>query len=122
MLSTSSDLGGLFGDGAGAAAARGGKRGRAWEEPAEGRRVMLKPYDTVAAQFLNPYGASILDASSLPEIWRAVSEGSKAAMFHTELAALDDTGGALPTESMCAGRAGLRPGAVSTSELQQNAK
>ena len=90
------EVGGLFGTGAAAAAnaaasaTLGTKRKRRTDQE---KRTMLRPWDTTAAQLLNPYGASDILNMSLPEIWKAVSEGSEAARFHSELAATDETGG-----------------------------
>ena len=91
------EVGGLFGAGADAAAnaaagvAPGAKRKMNQNE--QEKRTMLRPWDTAAAQLLNPYGCSDVLAMSLPEIWRAVSEGSAKARFHSELAATEGTGG-----------------------------
>ena len=57
------------------------------------RRVMLKNWDSVASQVLNPYGVSHIEKLSLKRIWDAAAKGNKACHFHTELAAGADTGG-----------------------------
>lgn len=66
---------------------------RAAEDETAPRRVKLKNYDSAAAQLLNPYGPSVEENIGVDELWRAVSEGSKAAMSHSELAAGDGSGG-----------------------------
>lgn len=73
------------------ASAAGSKR--AGEEDSAARRVKLKHYDAAAAQLLNPYGPSIDQNRSVEDLWRAVAEGSKAAVFHSELAATQESGG-----------------------------
>ena len=69
------------------------KRKGSSEAPTE-RRTKLRSYDATAAQLLNPYGASCAQHMSIKEIWTAVAEGSYKAMFHSELAATETTGGA----------------------------
>ena len=87
---------GLFGAAGGdaatgaAAAARGAKHQKTDKDE---KRVMLRPWDTAAAQVLNPYGRSSVIDMSQAELWKAVAEGSAKARFHTELAATTETGG-----------------------------
>ena len=78
---------GLFGEAAQAAAATvAGDTKR--QKGIDGERVVkLRPWDTVAAQLLNPYGPSTMNDMSLEGLWKASSEGSKKAAFHSELAA-----------------------------------
>ena len=93
----SDNTGGLFGADAdalataAASAAQGTKR-KANHGDQE-KRTMLRPWDTTAAQLLNPYGRSDVVSMSLSDIWKAVSEGSTKARFHSELAATEETGG-----------------------------
>ena len=76
------------------AAGFGGGSGKRQRTSGTGeRRTSLKKYDTVAAQLLNPYGPSPLESMSLEELWKGAASGSKAAFFHTELAATGATGG-----------------------------
>ena len=80
-----------MGDAAGLFGARDRSRSRSPRRaPAAGaseRRVKLYPKDTVAAQFLNPYGSNAF--SQVPEfsLWAAVTKGHKTLMYHSELAA-----------------------------------
>ena len=67
--------------------ARRGQK-RTGEAPTE-RRIKLKSFDAAAAQLLNPYGASIVKGIDVKAVWEAVSQGSKAAKFHSDLAADD---------------------------------
>ena len=68
---------------------RSPRRGKGTGKAAD-RRDKLYPNDTVASQFLNPYGSS--GFSSVPEgtLWKSVAKGNKAVMFHSELAADPD--------------------------------
>ena len=57
------------------------------------RRTKLYPHDSVACQFLNPYGSNSFDAVGTAELWKAVARGGKKVAFHSELAAEKETGG-----------------------------
>ena len=58
------------------------------------RRVNLYHYDSVAAQLFNPYGASIGTDMDGQKFWKAAAGGNRKAVFHTELAATEESGGA----------------------------
>ena len=51
------------------------------------RRTKLFPYDSVAAQLLEPHGTSSVDKMSLAELWASTAKGNKRAMYHSHLAA-----------------------------------
>ncbi|CAE7902598.1 unnamed protein product, partial [Symbiodinium necroappetens] len=55
--------------------------------PKQDRRVKLYPWDSVAAQLLEPFGESALDTLSLQQLWKAASEGNKKAAYHSHLCA-----------------------------------
>lgn len=82
-----SESAGLF-----ASASAASKKRQEDGEPAE-RRVKLRKTDCVAAQAFNPWGEATIAHSTLGELWTSASEGSTAAMFHTELAATAASGG-----------------------------
>ena len=63
------------------------------DEGPNGKRIKLRRWDTVAAQGLNPYGASPIEKAPLGELWNAVKSGNKAVEYYSELAATDETGG-----------------------------
>ena len=84
------DMGGLF------AATSPGSTPRSTtnsNSQAETKRIKLRPWDTAAAQLLNPYGHSDVLHMTQAELWKAVAEGSTKAQFHSELAATEETGG-----------------------------
>ena len=81
---------GLFDDAP--ARSHGEKRKAEHVVPSE-RRIKLKTCDAAAAQLLNPYGCSLAKNMSVKEVWQAVAEASKVAVFHSELAATVMTGG-----------------------------
>ena len=89
--------GGLFGATAGtaaAAAADAAPTSKRQKVNDKDKRMMLRPWDTAAAQLLNPYGRSnMLSQMSQAELWRATAEGSAKARFHSELAATAESGG-----------------------------
>lgn len=49
-------------------------------------RVFL---DSLSCQVLNPQGVSFAEHLTLQELWKCISDGSKAAEFHSELASTD---------------------------------
>jgi len=51
------------------------------------RRIKLFPYDSVAAQLLEPHGASPVDQMTLADLWASTSKGNKRAMYHSHLCA-----------------------------------
>jgi len=55
--------------------------------PTTERRTKLYPYDSVAAQLLEPFGESALDSMSLQQLWKAASDGNKKASYHSLLCA-----------------------------------
>ena len=79
---------GLFGAAAGASAGIADAEVKVQE-----RRIMLKNWDTVAAQCLNPYGPSYAEEFSLKTLWKATNKGNKACAFHSEFAADETQGG-----------------------------
>lgn len=54
---------------------------------AEARRVKLFPWDSVAAQLLEPYGESAFDNLTLDKLWTAASRGNRKAAYHSHLCA-----------------------------------
>ena len=61
------------------------------QQKAQGaRRTNLYPHDTVAAQYLNPYGDNGFDRVPGEALWKGVKKGSFKATFHSEFAAPDD--------------------------------
>ena len=56
-------------------------------ESAGPRRTKLFPWDSVAAQLLEPYGESALDSMSLKQVYDAASRGNKTAAYHSHLCA-----------------------------------
>ena len=84
---------GLFGAEAGNAAATAAVNVSGAKRQKADKRMMLRPWDTAAAQVLNPYGCSTVKDTSQADLWKAVAEGSAKAYFHTELAATNETGG-----------------------------
>ena len=59
------------------------------EPQADGRRDKLYGYDAVAAQALNPHGASAFTETGTAEVWAGAARGSKNEKFHMELASLE---------------------------------
>ena len=51
------------------------------------RRAKLYPWDSVAAQVLEPHGSSSFDSMSLQQVWQAASRGNKKAAYHSHLCA-----------------------------------
>ena len=76
------DAAGLFGQ-----RDRSRSRSRGRDGVAKERRDKLYPNDTVAAQFLNPYGENGFSKVPDAKLWAAVAKGSKTVQFHSELAA-----------------------------------
>jgi len=83
------DAAGLFDSNFGGASAAGPDAKKQRVDP-NARRVKLFPWDTVASQMFNPYGKSNISDISTGKLWKAASDGNKAVMFHTELAASTD--------------------------------
>ena len=80
------DSAGLFGPPAAAEAAAPATRPT---RQSEARRTKLYPHDTVAAQYLNPYGDNCFDKVPEDALWKGIAKGSFRAEFHSELAAPD---------------------------------
>ncbi|CAE7364503.1 unnamed protein product [Symbiodinium sp. CCMP2592] len=57
------------------------------EQPASHRRTKLYPWDSVAAQLLEPYGCSTLDSMNLKQVYEATARGNKSAAYHSHLCA-----------------------------------
>ena len=74
------DAQGLFGSGAATAATEA-------NSAADGRRTKLFGYDSVAAQLLEPYGASAIGDMSLKDLWEATAKGNRKAAYHSHLCA-----------------------------------
>ena len=70
------DTSGLFD--AGAVAAGPGASGGA---TANARRVKLYSYDAMAAQALNPHGASAFTDQTTDKVWEAAARGNRKAAF-----------------------------------------
>ena len=85
------DAAGLFG--CFPAAAGAPSAGAETHDAAGTRRTKLFPYDSAAAQLLNPYGSSTVSTLTPQALWSAVKKGNKKAAFHSELAAKETTGG-----------------------------
>ena len=51
------------------------------------RRTMLKPYDSVSSQLLEPHGKSLLPMMTLPDLWKMTAAGNYKAKFHSLLCA-----------------------------------
>ncbi|CAE7285846.1 Usp17le [Symbiodinium sp. KB8] len=54
------------------------------------RRVKLCPWDSVAAQLLEPYGESAFDSLTLDKLWSAASRGNRKARYHSHLCAAQE--------------------------------
>ena len=81
------DNSGLFDDRRSRSRSRDAKtRGKKDTAETAERRIMLKPWDTVASQFLNPYGGNNFQKTTTEALWRAVAKGGFKAAFHSELA------------------------------------
>lgn len=84
------DAAGLFGVAASSAQdAVPGKEKKEFKQ-----RIMLRDQDSVAAQCFDPWGVSSIMEEPMKEVWTKAAEGNKFAVFHSELAAKEQHGGA----------------------------
>ena len=54
------------------------------------KRKLLRRYDHLAVQALNPWGVSDLDKANLPQIWQLLKNGNKTTKYFAEWADEDD--------------------------------
>ena len=65
---------------------RATKSKRAIEEDPEDKRKLLRRYDHLAVQALNPFGVSEVDKASLPQLWQLIKAGNKTTCYFAEWA------------------------------------